>query len=256
MRERKREGYLPRARARGYSAATSAREESEKKPPPINLSRVLDFFFFFFNTLSSSFVSLASTKEQRPLKKGGDLAHKEKRSKNPKRGEFFFLREFERKRREQKKPTHTHTQRGVSCTRIYTTRETTEESETKRNLDDARDLIFAVARARWKSFRPSVVVVVVLNFSFFSLSKTPFLKKAWAQVLEKVSRFTRDLRRASIRRRGKKRNKRNEHASSFRLRLFLPPEIDANVANASKASRFLRLFFCQRGSDIEDFFLR
>ena len=150
------------------------------------------------------------------------------------------------------------------CTaHIYTTREPTEESEnTKRNLCYyyyfARETFLLKSRARWKSVRrPELFSLRSQVFFLLSLpfKKPPFSKKRGLKFWKKVSRFTRDLRRASIRRRGKKRNQRNKHTLCFRLRLFLPLKIDANVANASKASRFLRLFFCQRGSDIfEGFF--
>jgi len=174
------------------------------------------------------FVSLRRCERE----KGGDFAKKsaQKIQKEGKKG--------------TKKPynTHLHTHSAVFLAHAFIPRERTHgrrERNKKKSERRAPTLFLplSLARARWtsvQSVRRSSSSSCELFF-FFSLGSQkyrPFLKKAWAQVLEKVSRFTRDLRRASIRRRGKKRNERNKRASSFRLRLFLPPEIDANVANA------------------------
>jgi len=160
---------------------------------------------------------------------------KEKRSKNPKRGKKGTKKTYN---------THLHTQRAVFLARAFIPRERTHgrrERNKKKSERRAPTLFLPLCRSRACDGRPSSPSVGRRSssrelFFFFSLSVHkkyhPFLKKAWAQVLEKVSRFARDLRRASIRRRGKKRNERNKRASSFRLGLILPPEIDANVANA------------------------
>jgi len=112
------------------------------------------------------------------------------------------------------------------------------------------------SRARWKFVDPELLSLrSQVFFCSLSFKKPPFSKKRGLKFWKKVSRFTRDLRRASIRRRGKKRNQRNKRALCFRLRLFLPLKIDANVANAFETSRFLRLFFASEARiSSRDFF--
>lgn len=94
-----------------------------------------------------------------------------------------------RERREQKNPTthtYTHTARCFLRTHSYHAKEPTEEeSETKRNLNDAPRPYFCLCRSRARDGRPSSPSVGrrrrPVNFSFFSLSvhknTAPFSKK-------------------------------------------------------------------------------
>ena len=226
-------------------------------------TRAQNFFFFrgkrehsARGSLESSLVFQSATLElpralSRLFSLGRERQIKKKRSKNPK--EEGLRRELGGKNKTYIYTRHIY----IYHARTHRKRAKTQKTNLYCYYYFARETFLLKSRARWKSVRRPELFSLRSQVFFCSLSfkKPPFSKKRGLKFWKKVSRFTRDLRRASIRRRGKKRNQRNKRALCFRLRLFLPLKIDANVANAFETSRFLRLFFCQRGSDIfEGFF--